>query len=62
MTASFKIGQTDVIASDFYTDGLCKLYHYGICGHLLTWLVKWLIGIGTGGLGGLHPPPIFSMY
>ena len=36
MTASFEIGQTDVIASDLHTNGLCKLYHYGICGHLLT--------------------------
>ena len=40
MTASFEIGQTDhdAIASDYHTNGLCKLYHYGICGHLPTWL------------------------
>ena len=25
MTASFVIGQADVIASDFHTNGLCKL-------------------------------------
>ena len=37
MTAySFEIEQTDVIASDFHTNGLCKLYHNRICGHLLT--------------------------
>ena len=41
MTASFEIGQTDVTASDFHANGLCKLSHYGICGHFLTWLVIW---------------------
>ena len=46
MTVSFEIGQTDAIASDFQTNGLCKLYHYGICGHLLTWLVIWLANYG----------------
>ena len=30
MTASFEIGQTDVIASDFHTNGLCKLYHWNL--------------------------------
>ena len=42
MNASFEIGQIDVIASDFHTNDLCKLYHYGICGHLLTCLVSYM--------------------